>query len=42
MVEETGVEPSLTDDETKQYLEQVIREVKNQKASTNKNHNGNG
>jgi hypothetical protein len=42
MVEETGVEPSLTEDETKQYLEQVIREVKKQKASANKNHNGNG
>jgi len=26
MVEETGIEPSLTEDETKQYLEQVIRE----------------
>jgi polyhydroxyalkanoate synthesis regulator phasin len=33
MVEETGIEPSLTEDETKRYLEQVIREVKKQKTS---------
>jgi hypothetical protein len=27
MVEETGIEPYLTEDETKRYLEQVIKEV---------------
>ena len=33
MVEETGIEPSLTEDETKRYLEQVIQEVKKQKTT---------
>jgi hypothetical protein len=33
MVEETGIEPSLTEDETKRYLEQVIKEVKKSKMS---------
>jgi hypothetical protein len=40
MVEETGVEPSLTEDETKRYLEHVIREVKRQK-TTNGTKNSN-
>jgi hypothetical protein len=35
MIEETGIEPSLTEDQMKLYLDQVIREVKKQKASTN-------
>ena len=35
MVEETGIEPSLTEDETKRYLEQVIKEVKKQDYSWN-------
>jgi hypothetical protein len=33
MVEETGIEPSLTEGETKRYLEQVIKEVKKQKTT---------
>ena len=42
MVEETGIEPSLTEDETKRYLEQVIREVKKQKTTHGtKNSNSN-
>jgi polyhydroxyalkanoate synthesis regulator phasin len=34
MAEETGIESSLTEDETKQFLEQVIREVKKQKTAS--------
>lgn len=37
MVDETGIQSSMTDDDMKQYLEQVIREVKIQKSSTNNN-----
>jgi hypothetical protein len=32
MTEETGVQPSLSDDDMKQYLEEVIREIKVRKA----------
>jgi hypothetical protein len=28
MTEETGVKPSLSEDDMKQYLEEVIREIK--------------
>ena len=35
MAEETGIQSAMTEDDMKQYLEQVIREVKIQKASTN-------
>ena len=35
MTEETGIKSSMTEDDMKQYLEQVIREVKIKKASTN-------
>ena len=28
MIEDTGFEPSLSDDEMKQYLEEVIKEIK--------------
>jgi hypothetical protein len=43
MAEETGIEPSLTDDEMKQYLEEVINEVRKQKSTTTKNtSNGSG
>jgi hypothetical protein len=28
MAEETGVEPSLNEDDMKQYLEEVIKEIK--------------
>jgi hypothetical protein len=31
MTEETGVQSSLTDDDVKEYLEQVIEEVKKEK-----------
>jgi hypothetical protein len=37
MAEETGIQSSMTEDDMKQYLEQVIREVKIQKSSTNHN-----
>jgi hypothetical protein len=37
MVEETGIEPSLTEEEMKEYLEQVILEVKERRNSTNRN-----
>ena len=33
MVDETGIQSSMTDDDMKQYLEQVIREVKIQKST---------
>jgi hypothetical protein len=36
MSEETGVQSSLSEDDMKQYLEQVIREVKTQKISRTK------
>jgi hypothetical protein len=32
MTEDTGVQPSLSEDDIKQYLEQVIREIKVRKA----------
>jgi hypothetical protein len=41
MVEEAGIEPSLTEDETKRYLEQVIKEVKRQKTSHGTNNSSN-
>jgi len=37
MAEETGIKSSMTEDDIKQYLEQVVREVKIQKTSTNHN-----
>jgi hypothetical protein len=37
MAEETGIQSSITEDDMKQYLEQVIREVKIQKSSSNNN-----
>jgi hypothetical protein len=40
MTEESGIESSLTEDDMKQYLEQVIREVKMQKTTTGKTNNG--
>ena len=33
MTEETGIQPSLTDEDVKAYLEQVIREVKKDRPS---------
>jgi hypothetical protein len=41
MIEETGIQSSLTEEDMKQYLEQVIKEVKKQKTTTNKTNNGN-
>jgi hypothetical protein len=35
LAEETGIQPSLTDDDVKEYLEQVIKEVKKQKTTNN-------
>ena len=32
MIEETGVQPSINEDEMKQYLEEVIKEIKTKKA----------
>jgi len=40
MAEETGIQPSLSEEDVKQYLEQVINEVKKEKATTNKTNNG--
>jgi hypothetical protein len=37
MTEETGIHPSLTDEDVKAYLEQVINEVKNPKMSNDGN-----
>jgi hypothetical protein len=36
MAEETGIQSSLTEDDIKQYLEQVISEVRKQKTTDNK------
>jgi hypothetical protein len=33
MMKETGIQPSLTEDDIKQYLEQVIEEVKKRKTT---------
>jgi hypothetical protein len=37
MAEETGIQPSLTDEDVKTYLEQVIKEVKKPKMSNDGN-----
>ena len=37
MSEETGIQPSLTDEDVKAYLEQVIKEVKKPKTSNDGN-----
>jgi hypothetical protein len=37
MMEETGIQPSLTEDDVKQYLEQVIQEVKKRRTVDTKN-----
>jgi hypothetical protein len=41
IADETGIQSSLTEDDMKQYLEQVIRELKMQKTSTGTSNNGN-
>jgi hypothetical protein len=41
MVVESGIQSSLTEEDMKEYLQQVISEVKKQKTSTDKTNNGN-
>lgn len=41
MVEETGIQSSLTEEDMKQYLQEVINEVQKHKPTTNKTNNGN-
>lgn len=41
MAEETGIQSSLSEEDVKEYLQQVIREVKKQKTTPNKTNNGN-
>jgi len=37
LAEETGIQSSLTEEDIKQYLEQVIKEVKKPKLSNDRN-----
>jgi hypothetical protein len=41
MAEETGIQASLTEEDVKDYLQQVIREVTKQKTPPDKPNNGN-
>jgi hypothetical protein len=41
MAEATGIQSSLSEEDVKEYLQQVIREVRKQKTTTNKANNGN-
>jgi len=41
MAEETGIQSSLSEEDVKEYLQQVIREVNKQKTTPNKTNNGN-
>ena len=41
MAEETGIQSSLSEEDVKEYLEQIIREVNKQRTTTNKTNNGN-
>jgi len=41
MEEETGIQSSLSEEDVKDYLQQVIREVKKQKTTPDKTNNGN-
>jgi len=41
LLKETGIQSSLSEEDVSEYLQQVIREVKKQKATTNKSNNGN-
>jgi hypothetical protein len=41
MAEETGIQSSLTEEDVKDYLQQVIREVEKQKSSSDKPNNDN-
>jgi DNA-binding protein Fis len=40
MAEETGIQSSLSEEDVKEYLQQVITEVKRQKTTSNKTNNG--
>jgi hypothetical protein len=40
MAEETGIQSSLSEEDVKEYLQQIIREV-NKRTTTNKTNNGN-
>lgn len=40
MAEETGIQPSISEEDMKDYLHEVIREVKMQKTATKKTNNG--
>jgi hypothetical protein len=42
IVEDTGIQSSLTEDDMKQYLEQVIREVEMQRSGNKKGKKNNG
>ncbi len=41
MVEEFGIQSSLTEEDMKQYSQEVINEVQKYKTTTNKTNNGN-
>ncbi|MFZ0325701.1 MAG: hypothetical protein WBP64_03765 [Nitrososphaeraceae archaeon] len=41
MAEETGIQSSLSEEDVKEYLQQIIREVNKQRTTTNKTNNGN-
>ncbi len=41
VVEESGIQSSLTEEDMKQYLQEVINEVQKYKTTTNKTNNGN-
>ncbi|MDP9289878.1 MAG: DUF1129 domain-containing protein [Thermoproteota archaeon] len=40
VVEESGIQSSLTEEDMKQYLQEVINEVQKYKTTTNKTNNG--
>ena len=41
LVEETGIQSTVTEEEMKQYVDQVIEEVRRNKATSNKTNSGN-
>jgi len=41
MADETGIQSSISEEDMREYLQQVIRDVKKQKATPNKTNNGN-
>jgi hypothetical protein len=40
LTDQSGIESSLTEEDMKEYLQQVIGEVKKQRSNTNKTNNG--